>query len=681
MDEMQRVLTRVAGGRRHRLTAARAVLSVACCLAAACSKEHDPATGTVTVPAAAAGAIQPVELQDQAIDPSDSYLITSAVTRTTSIVESEEPFVDPLTGEQVTRLTLPDVIDSVRLEAGYDANGVVRMSEYRSGNDSGGVAARVQIVGNTATFYDATGAVVHDTSGSILMEALGSMDDVIITSQSVFRDESEPALRISGSAQLAHAAGSAAGPKVEKHGDRLYQTFPLDDPAAGVRGQRVRQFRKSGRDWVVAEERIQTTNAIGKVSFEVIETTTYPVVKYRINDERDASRRGRRAAAPKLSKRLAMGPSPSSVTTVGSDEPVCFLCADGGGTGGGGGGGGGVVDPRLTGMPKVNLVLQHGAFADAGSWFRMDPWLKSRFFVVRKLVPSLDWKKGIESQATTLRDMINADGGTGFILIGHSNGGLVARRAAQLNVAAGSPVVGGVIAIASPHQGLPLATNSRAIVSNLLSTHLRDVLAKVGGSCGGGQYKSICSSMNDALLTLVPNIVNYALDNTIPMSADVKAGSPYTKMLNSQPEPFLRYSVEVESQGAWKFVRMVGDWKCNPEDRCSGDHLQNAMESAYDVLKSCSNEFAKALGGSAADRCRNVRWSLSNLNLLYERLTAPGDAGDGLVPVRSQVYPGLASENRDRLRNARVSHVGELKSEDVRDQVSRFIHRHSLQGI
>ncbi len=680
--------------RSRRSPVVRALLLPALCsfVLVACGKEHDPVTGTSAGPRSAIAPLGSAELIDPAINPADSYLVTTAVTRTTTTVESAEPFVDPLTGQQVNSLTFPDVVDSTRFEAGYDAAGTVRLNEFRSGTDSGGPAARVVIVGNTATFYDGFGAVVHDTSGPILMDALGSMDNVIVTSEAVLRDDSSGVVvPASGPAPLATAgAADGRGPRTEKRGDRLFKTYPLDDVSSGMRGERVRQFRKSGREWIVVDERIQATHTATGFVFNVVETTVYPTVKWKTNEEKDAQRRarsaGRETEAPHGSGARARPYSVSVASALmaerksagdanaGAAATSCLLCAEDGGA----------VDTNFSfvSKPTINVAYQHGAFADSAAWLRMDSWLSLRFNLARKLKRTSDWRAGLESQSVGLNNQLIANGGSRFLLIGHSNGGLIARRVAQFGTVADQRVVGGVVAIAAPHFGLPLVRNTRAAVSGLLSGHLRQVLMNVGGSCGGRQFSWLCEGMNDALLTLVPNVVNYAFDQAAPMSRDVMPGSAFTSLLNATPEPFLRYSVEVESQGAWKFVRMLGDWKCNPEDRCSGDHLQNTMESVYDVLRYCgSNELAKALKPALAERCRSVRWSLNNLNSLYERLTAPGDASDGLVPAKSQAYPGLPLGDRELMKNAKESHVGELKSPSVRDRVTRVMNRFNTQTI
>jgi len=674
-------------------TAFRLAFALVCAAAlGGCRDDSATVAPVATTPSAAIAVLESGDLMDPGIDPGDSHLVTTSVTRTTATIESAEPFVDPLTGQEVTRLELPDVIDSTRFEAGYDAAGTVRLNEYHSGNDSGGTAARVQIVGNVATFYDVFGATVHDTSGPILMDALGPMDNVIVTNEAVLlADEPSPVANGEmAAARESDIAGEQSRVREEQRGDRLYRTYSLDDPASDTRGERTRQYRRSGNHWVLVEERAQTIQPAGKLAFTVVQATVYPVVKWKNNEGKDARRREKDAeqsdgrsvaaqrtifAASRAPARLSAVASRQSDPDVGAGsgaEMTCLLCPD---VGAGDGVSGGV-----TSSSGLNIVFQHGAFADAGSWYRMDPWISARYAINRKVKPSLNWRAGLESQATTLNGQMLATSGSGYLMIGHSNGGLISRRVGQMETQSGGPLVSGVIAIASPHLGLPLAKNSRTTVTNQLSAYLNSVLVLIGGSCWRKEFEWVCGRVNDALLTLVPRIVNFAFDAAAPVSSDVRPGSVYLAQLNTRNEAFLKYSVEVHSQGAWKFLRMLGDWVCEPEDRCSGNHLQNSMESIYDVLRICgSNEIARLIRPGVAEKCNNVRWSLSTLNLAYERLTSPNDASDGLVPAKSQQYPGVAEGDRALMRNAKESHAGELKSGTVRTNLFYLMDRYRIQ--
>jgi hypothetical protein len=78
--------------------------------------------------------------------------------------------------------------------------------------------------------------------------------------------------------------------------------------------------------------------------------------------------------------------------------------------------------------------------------------------------------------------------------------------------------------------------------------------------------------------------------------------------------------------------------------------------------------------GHVSDKCRNARWALSSLNAQYERWTAPGDESDGLIPLRSQQYPGpTGAPVRFSRRNSKDSHAGELRSSRVRSDLFEAI--------
>lgn len=76
-----------------------------------------------------------------------------------------------------------------------------------------------------------------------------------------------------------------------------------------------------------------------------------------------------------------------------------------------------------------------------------------------------------------------------------------------------------------------------------------------------------------------------------------------------------------------------------------------------------------ALGGadrelvltSGADGCAAVAASLKGVDLLYKRLTVPGESGDAVVPGHSQLYPNVGSQFQFAVYDA-DSHVGVLKS-------------------
>lgn len=281
-------------------------------------------------------------------------------------------------------------------------------------------------------------------------------------------------------------------------------------------------------------------------------------------------------------------------------------------------------------------------------------------------------------QASVLNGSMLATGAANFLMIGHSNGGLISRRVGQNGSGAAGSLVTGVVTIGSPHQGVPLAHNSRQIVNEQLTSHLRRVIDRIGGSCGRQEFAWICEKLKEVLLGLIPKVTDFAFDAAVPMTRDVRPGSAFLADLNTEPEGFRRYSIEVHS-GGWKFMRMFGDFICDPGQNCDGQSLANASKSAYAGVKACGGWFGRLINRGIADKCHSVRLAMRGLNHRYNSLTMGRDRdSDGLVPSASQRYPGVLEENRRVYLNARVSHVGELKSETVRNYLFDLMDRHKV---
>jgi pimeloyl-ACP methyl ester carboxylesterase len=115
--------------------------------------------------------------------------------------------------------------------------------------------------------------------------------------------------------------------------------------------------------------------------------------------------------------------------------------------------------------PRQNVVFQHGGFSDAGTWARMDPWLSADFYLGTKVEQTTGSRDRIATQGDRLLSAVQATGQNGFVFIGHSNGGLVSRYAAQRR----PDLARGVVTISTPHGGVHLARQSRLALRNYLT--------------------------------------------------------------------------------------------------------------------------------------------------------------------------------------------------------------------
>jgi hypothetical protein len=113
-------------------------------------------------------------------------------------------------------------------------------------------------------------------------------------------------------------------------------------------------------------------------------------------------------------------------------------------------------------------------------------------------------------------------------------------------------------------------------------------------------------------------------------------------------------------------MRILGDFKNNPEDGFGGRNAVRYTKWAYNGFWACGvvSVFVARPGWAAwcIARARN----LDDLDRFYDRLTAPGDRSDGIVQGSSQVYPNAT---RQYPIPGGDSHVGENKSNLTRDQL------------
>ena len=674
--------------RRHPILALAALVAGTTLALAGCNDEpltpapHDAAVASLAAP----------ELLDPGIDPNDTYLVAEATTQTTTTIEYPQPTFDPATGGSVSSVSLPPATETVRTEAGYDAGGTIRINTYYEGAESDGAdeVARVLVAGDSVTYFDAAGAPRPDLPGRDLIATLGSFADDVVTDSIILADV-EMGVAYAASLAVADAAGAPLTPAtgavaaLEADGETMVRETSLDDEAAGTRGRRLRTYRRQGAAWVLAEERVESRSSRLGVGTTLTQVTRYRDVRWRNVADRDANRRARKAArgpadgAASASLAAYAGTRMSyELDTEQLDGTDDATSPDGSapstGEAGTSGSGSLPLGPLKPGAFALNVGFAHGALSDASAWTPTQKALDVTFDLGVVVKPNLRWRSSLESQARDFHGQLAATGADNFLLFGHSNGGLVARRAAQLGAPTPS-LVSGVFAISAPHAGMPLAQVARETVGAVITAELQRVVLRIGGSCWRGQFSWLCEYADEAANDLVPRVVEYAFDNLMPAAQDLRPGSPFLTTLDTTPESFRSYSIETASQGRWKFVRLLGDWQCGFDSSCSGNRLQNLMESAYQILRYCgSNEIAKAKL-SFSDKCRDVRWILSSLDVQYERWTAPGDESDGIVPMKSQAYPG-SSVQRFVRRNAKESHAGELKSARVHTSIVDAVKAH-----
>ncbi|MEO7190144.1 MAG: hypothetical protein ABI051_03740 [Vicinamibacterales bacterium] len=118
------------------------------------------------------------------------------------------------------------------------------------------------------------------------------------------------------------------------------------------------------------------------------------------------------------------------------------------------------------------VVFLHGLGSNSNGWVDTAERLRQQTAIEPRL-PDFNWRKSFQDQAGDVRNRPELAALTAPVLVGHSNGGLVAREWSR------GRHVDGVVTIGTPHRGAPLMpnffqwTSFNAAAPSLLNTTLR----------------------------------------------------------------------------------------------------------------------------------------------------------------------------------------------------------------
>ena len=294
----------------------------------------------------------------------------------------------------------------------------------------------------------------------------------------------------------------------------------------------------------------------------------------------------------------------------------------------------------------------------------MDPWLSSTFVFGTKVKLSLPSLQRIDDQANQLTNGIVATGQSSFLVVGHSQGGLIGRRVGQQ-----SGLVSGVLTIGSPHLGTNLARNGKQAVSDLVSERI----ARVADGCFGPYDDWGCYIADQLIHNIVATVVNYAVDQAIPVSADLTLHSNFIDaQLNSAYEPFPRAGIQSYADKRWMLMRLMGDNLNYPESTLGGRNWARVTQWVFDGFRSC--QIASVFFGDwqVSQECGYIANRMEDVDGLWDRLTADGDDSDGVVQGSSQIYPNTpgAFVPQQYTIPGGDSHLGETSSNLTRDQIA-----------
>jgi hypothetical protein len=315
--------------------------------------------------------------------------------------------------------------------------------------------------------------------------------------------------------------------------------------------------------------------------------------------------------------------------------------------------------------------MQHGIWSDACTWARLYPQVASSFVFGSRVKISTNSIQTYDFQRDELRTAMTAGNGHDYVIIGHSNGGIVGRRVGQIEKPVNPGKIRGVLTIDSPHQGGPAMS-----VALAGAYALAKVLHSIPGVCPSKRGCGELEMMGGL------NSVAAKLDafTTNPLYPQMTPNNPFRTVLNAAPDPFVKVGIVSHSDQRWVWVRMFGDNRCAPEEDCGGRNTVKRTQRFYKHTKlvalissvltvgfAIAGQPALAIiTGAVFSGSMTVLAAMKAFDIIYHQIVSPGDESDGLVPVRSQQYPYT---DRDYNIFGADSHVGATRSDKVQSRV------------
>jgi len=543
----------------------------------------------------------------------------------------------------------------------------------------------VRVRGGAVYLYDASGrATLGTASGEVgLHRVLGTTDadPLGVLGGVVLSALPSPGM------QTSRDGGSVSVTAVREEAGRvtIEGTLVSPDPADGPSPYRRVYARQSDGRYALSEARIAVNEGAGGVQLDgelVIRVEQLAWTEYAGAPERSGSAVWGAAAnrAPSVPP-WCQSPSPDGGTV---DTDPLGQCPDAGG--------GGHTPPSNPNPPTcapvaggANVAYVHGILSDGGAWG--DPTrnnqvrgrLRCRLQVAHDMAPSLSLAGGLglgshADQATVLRGEVIGSQRSDHILVGHSQGGLISRRAAQAFAADEDPGrVRAVVTVGTPHHGAFVA-EAASTTWGLLQVigPLNTVDTRYGSNAVCALLTQPgCRLVRDAATSLAVSFLGaIALS---PAMHDLTPTSVTLSGINAVAELFPRYGIQHYIDQRFAFVEVGGDlFPGNP-----GRGARAAVELAHNL--SLAGAFiGVVLGflgapwavGVSVHLIRAV-FAANAADAAWKLITARTDPrSDGVVQGASQVYPG-ALLNRASLDPS--SHTAQNDSERSAEDIFRVL--------
>jgi pimeloyl-ACP methyl ester carboxylesterase len=611
---------------------------LAAVLAGACDDRPDGSPLIGPGNAGASATYQP----DPAINPADTYYLAEVYQEGSTTLESPTPITDPVTGAVSYQFTARHQPETQRVEGGYDYQG--RIIQVLDQTDAipdpllvpVNSTRRSRSVEDQVTRYDENRQVVPNET--VYITGIGSdpsheqiTDGLVLDAAAV-----DALAELSPAAEpLAGAAGPHAGVRRSAPGEiQIANDIPPEsfapDAGAGegepVQARAVRTYAARGQKYILERVEVTVDRQSANARVRERQVSRVRLLRYHENPAQDRARRDRRRGRPVPGEMepqaggcitpLSGGTGTASCELPPEEPPPDELPA---------------ADPCPQVTTGVNVLFQHGFASGGSTWERMDGWVRCEFQTNLHIRPSLNWIESIPEQRDALRPYVPTYG-TGTVLVGHSNGGLVARSMAQWAQTSLPGRVRGVVTLDSPNQGAIVAINMQVL------EHV------IGSTVFGIQWPAI-------------DLLGWH-----PVWEDDVPWSPFLYRTNGFDETFTRVGIQTHMPKRWSLARIA--WSaatpCMPESPCGERAVRRRIQEEYDRHRHYARFWYRPWQSIPA---ATAMLTMNSLDAVWNGLTAPvGIPSDGFIHGPGQVYPRAL---RNQLVPVGDSHTATTRSDLV----------------
>ena len=558
--------------------------------------------------------------QNSGINASDTYVVFDVSLQSQSTASLPQAMYDASTRTTSAAINLNPSPRRFHVEAGFDANDGLVVNMFSSDPTVDVTTTNRDLVGQIRL---ADGKfIIYDQSGNPLplvlpnnmplpnpLAWLGLTPGPSVVSNLVVSSPKTLATQIGATI----TAQSATSQELTKSG------------TTQTASTRVMNYQSAGSMWTLNQVQVTPAAVSG---IQSTHTFQFSNVVWNTNSAGD-SRRSARGTT------IATTPAASGVTFTSPPAPVPSS-----------------VTPQFqvtnSGLGR-NVVFQHGIFSDASTWNKMTTWLNSDFQFNTELVPTLTSTNFLAAQASDLVGQMSSTGKNNFLIIGHSQGGLIARNVAQLR----PDLASGVITVDTPHLGALLDLNGQQAIADGITFLAQKLADRIG-----------CFSAGDniwcALAFFVGNnsfpIVDFGFTAGIPATHDLlpiavgpyanvnPPANPYLSALNAAPEFFPRVGINTATIRRWNVFRLIGDHFCDPWSICGGNAVFLYTEIAYDILYVIEAIAIFYWDFDLLDLALDIQNIMNHIDGFWNGLVAlPGETSDGIVGGFSQAYSGAVN--------------------------------------